>query len=64
MNYKVQSNIYNLDLEEHHSGAIVIQIPQEVENLDAIEMPLTPLTPTNGFDFDSCQETIIPKVNE
>ena len=92
MNYNVQSNIYNLDLEEqesretvdstysfldkrfdgnsifsprvHHSGAIVIQIPQEVENSDVIEMPLTPLTPTNGFDFDSGQETVIPKINE
>ena len=48
----------------HHSGATVIQIPEEVENTNVIEIPLTPLTPTNGFDFDSYQETVIPKINE
>ena len=29
-----------------------------------LQGPDTPLTPTNGFDLESGQETVIPKVNE
>ena len=32
----------------HHSGATVIEIPEEDENQD-IEMPITPLTLTNAL---------------
>ena len=56
----------------HHSGATVIEIPEEVEDQDVIEMPITPVTempitpvtPTSAFDFDSGQETVVPKLKE